>query len=149
MLYVAGAFMLSPYTDLTFAYPSMHTNRLLDPMVSGKYLSAMRDLVIAASTSTAPLHTTTHSNQWTPKEPWLSPAHAHSLSDLAPLYVQCAKQEVMRDDAVQFVTKVQSDGGQAVSEVLSGVHAMYLFEYLPEYNQSIEHLTRWARKMLR
>jgi monoterpene epsilon-lactone hydrolase len=162
---IAGAFLLSPYTDLTFDYPSMQSNVHSDSMVSRAWLSAMRDLVAAASTSTASEHTARRSAEWSPNEPWYSPAHASDLSELAPIYVQSAESEVMRDDGVQFAAKVQAhalraggngkagvDGLQpaAVSEVIPGVHAMYLFDaFLPEGRDSIERVARWARAVLR
>ncbi len=91
-----AAACISPWTDLTMSAPSMDANTGGDPMLDRERLQWYADRYLPAGTD--------------PREPTVSPRFA-DLSDLPPLGIHAADDEVLLDDARLVAEAVEAAGG--------------------------------------
>jgi len=132
----AGVFFVSPYTDLSFNYPSIDSNKETDRWVRKAWLEGMANTVITSANSLGSPLTTT--------DPPVSPYYA-DLHNLVPMLMIVTDQEIMRDDGVRFHQKAISEGNPSQLEVLAGFHAMHLFaDHLPEGQDVIERIASFV-----
>lgn len=83
----AGAYLLSPWTDLTIGFASHETKRLADSIITRNFLEQMASLYAGG-----------HDR----KSPRISPAFA-DLHDLPPLLIHVGSSEVLLDDSLTIV----------------------------------------------
>lgn len=130
----AGAFCLSPWTDLALTGNSMQGNASSDPILSAELLGRYA----AAYVNGRPLN-----------NPLISPLYA-DLTNLPPLLLQAGTAETLLDDAVRFVEKAQQAGVAATLDNYAGMfHVFQLFSFLPESQQALGRIAQFAEQHLR
>jgi acetyl esterase/lipase len=97
----AGAFLFSPWVDLTLSGSSMDENDSLDPMVGRSGLG---------------LFAKAYLGDLDPRDPAVAPLSA-DLSGLPPLFIQVGDHEALLDDARRLADRVHEYGGSATLEV--------------------------------
>ncbi|GAB4278432.1 MAG: alpha/beta hydrolase [Candidatus Promineifilaceae bacterium] len=125
----AGAFCLSPWTDLALTGASMQSNAAKDPILSadllGKYAAA-------------------YVNGRSPTDPLISPLYA-DLAGLPPLLIQVGDEETLLDDSTRFVAKARQAGVAATLDCYEGMfHVFPLFDFLPESKQVLARITQFG-----
>jgi acetyl esterase/lipase len=82
--------------------------------------------------------------------PYAAPARATDLSGLPPAYIELGSAELLRDEAVEYASRLWAAGGQAELHVWSGgFHGYDMFcpdSALTEY--SLEARRSWLRRVL-
>lgn len=84
----AGAFALSPWTDLTFASPSLDSNARRDALLPVERIREVRAMILSAPGTDA-------------ADPRISPVYA-SYPDAPPVQIHVAESEILRDDALRL-----------------------------------------------
>jgi acetyl esterase/lipase len=128
----AGAFCLSPWTDLALTGASMQANAAKDAILSadllGRYAAA-------------------YVNGRTPTDPLISPLYA-DLTGLPPLLLQVGTEETLLDDSARFVEKAQQAGVAATLDCYKGLfHVFPLFDFLPESRQALARIARFSAEV--
>lgn len=90
----AGAYLISPLTDLTTSSESHTTRAEADPLLSHHWLSYGAEV---------------YAGNEDLKHPMLSPLFAE-LSGLPPIMIQVGNDEILLDDSLQFAEKAHSQG---------------------------------------
>lgn len=85
----AGAFALSPWTDLTFASRSLSTNARRDPLLPVDRIEEVRDMILGTPPAADPA------------DPRLSPLFAE-FPDPPPVQIHVAETEILRDDSLRL-----------------------------------------------
>jgi acetyl esterase/lipase len=130
----AGAYLLSPWTDLAATGDSMKSRAAVDPMIdpndtekTASYYSPNRDF----------------------KNPLISPLYA-DLNGLPPLLVHVGDAEVLLDDAVRLADKARLAGVPVECDVWP--EAFHVFQMLaglvPEADEAIAQAAAWMVKRL-
>ena len=130
----AGAFMLSPWVDLSCSGKSAILKDDIDPMISLEGAIQWADLYL---------------NGLQPKNPVVSSVFA-DLSGLPPLFIQVGTNEILYDDAVRLYEKAKSDGVEAELDVYHDLfHVFQLFApIVPESKSAIEKLGLFIRNKI-
>lgn len=131
---LAGAVLLSPWTDLAMTGASYDTEDGRDPMVSRHSLTPSAEAYLAGTD---------------PRDPGPSPLFA-DLSGLPPLLVHVGEVEVLRDDAVVLAERAASSGTEVESWVAPGmIHVWHLFAgFVPESDLALGIVADWVRARL-
>lgn len=90
----AGAFALSPWTDLANTGASLESNVAVDPLTWRESWAIFSEY---------------YAGDHDPTEPWISPLYA-DLGGLPPLRIYVGGYELLRDDSVRFAEKAQAAG---------------------------------------
>ncbi len=85
----AGAFALSPWTDLTFSGASLNTNARRDPLLSVDRVEEVRAMILGTSCPADPA------------DPRLSPLFAE-FPGAPPVQIHVAETEILRDDSLRL-----------------------------------------------
>lgn len=128
----AAGIALSPWADLTCSSGTYDTLAEADPLVGPHALRTYA----AAYAGDTPLD-----------DPRLSPLHG-DLSGMAPLLVQVGGQEVLLDDSLSLVEKVQAAGGAATLQRWDeGIHVFQMLG-APESDEAIAKMVAFAHQHL-
>lgn len=101
----SGAFLMSPYADLTLSGDSILEKRALDPILTPEGLRLrVPDYVAGADAS----------------DPQISPVYA-DLSGLPPLLIQVGSHEILLSDALRLAARAATDDVPITLEVTPGV----------------------------
>jgi acetyl esterase/lipase len=120
-----GAFLLSPWTDLTLNHDSIQKNAKIDPVLT--YQGLRMDAQAYAGGHAL-------------NDPLVSPIFA-DLRELPPLLIQVGSEEILLDDARLFAEKALEQGVRVELEVWDGMfHAFQMFPMLPDAERAIEHI---------
>jgi acetyl esterase/lipase len=101
----AGAFVMSPYVDLTLAGTTMESKRDVDPLFTRELLQARVDDYTAGQDAALGL---------------ISPIFA-DLSGLPPLIIQAGSHELLLDDAVRLAQQAATADVEVTLEITPGV----------------------------
>ena len=130
---IAGAFLLSPWVDLSGSGESVIANARSDDVVVRDGATDFARLYAG----TAPLD-----------HPIASGLHA-DLHGLPPLLVQASSIEILRDDAVRLVDKARAAGVDARLHLYDGVHHVWpLFTGLPESREALDEITAFVEALV-
>ena len=130
----AGAYLISPWTDLAASGDSVKTRAAVDPMID-------------------PSETKRVTGYYVPdgdvRNPLVSPLYAN-LAGLPPLLVHVGDAEVLLDDAVRFADRARDAGVPVESEVWP--EAFHVFQMLagllPEADEAVAQAGAWMVKRL-
>ena len=126
----AGAFLLSPWLDLSASGESMETRRHLDPWF------CKEDVALVA-------HYYSDEDQLT--EPLVSPVFA-DVSGLPPICIQVGDHEVLLSDSTRLADNIRKAGGEVDIEVFDQMwHVFQVFH--PVMPESLAALSTLAVKM--
>lgn len=130
----AGAFLLSPWTDLTGSGESMSARRAIDPMIDPDDLMATARRYLPDGDLAQGL---------------ASPLFAE-LAGLPPLLVQVGSAEVLYDDAVRLVAAARAADVDATMREWDG--AFHVFQMcaglVPEADEAVAEAGAWIRERL-
>jgi epsilon-lactone hydrolase len=101
----AGAYLMSPYADLTLAGTTMDTKREADPLLSPESLAARVPDYTAGQDAGLPL---------------ISPIFA-DLSGLPPLIIQAGTHEVLLEDAIRLARQAATADVEVTLDITPGV----------------------------
>lgn len=130
----AGAFCISPVTDLTGSLQSRVSKAEADPILShgsGRWVQA-------------------YVGEADPRQPLLSPLNA-DLHGLPPLLIQVGTEEILLDDSTLLVEKALQAGVDARLEVYQGMFHVFqaLASFLPESNQAVIQIGEFIQERTR
>jgi acetyl esterase/lipase len=130
----AGAYLISPWTDLASTGDSIKTRAEVDPMIDPSDTKRITAYYAPDGNLTDPL---------------VSPLYA-DLSGLPPLLVHVGDWEVLLDDAVRFAARARSAGVAVESEVWPDAFHVFqmLAGLLPEADEAIAQASEWMVKRL-
>jgi acetyl esterase/lipase len=131
----AGAFLISPHTDLLYFDGESYTSRAaLDPMGSRKGAQLSAEYYLGTSPD---------------KPAILSPLH-QNLAGLPSLFLQIGEEEVLYSEVVDFAERAKDAGVVVTLEVWD--HVWHLFQLfaaiLPEAQQAIDRIGEFVREQL-
>ncbi len=126
---MAGAYLLSPWTDLAGTGASMETNRDRDAMFNPGRIATFAREYLGDVPATHPL---------------ASPLYAE-LAGLPPLCIQAGSDEVLLDDARRLAERARAAGVDVSITTWPGVpHVWQLWTpYLPEAREAIARAVAW------
>jgi acetyl esterase/lipase len=132
---LAGAVLLSPWTDLTFSGDSITSEDGRDPMCSRSSLTPSAEAYLGGVV--------------TADDPRVSPLFA-DLAGLPPLLIHVGEVETLRDDAVRLAARAEAAGTDADLWVAPGmIHVWHLFAGItPESDQALRTVAAWVRGRL-
>jgi len=128
----AGAFALSPWTDLTFTSASLNTNARRDPLLPVDRIGEVRAMILG----TPPVD---------PADPRLSPLFA-DFPDAPPVQIHVAESEILLDDSLRLQTLLP-DADIRVAGDLPHVWPI-LHNYLPEARDTLDTTAGFIRACL-
>jgi epsilon-lactone hydrolase len=130
----AGAFLLSPWLDLTFSSDAWRGGASRDPMVNKRLLRRAAAWYLNGASASDPL---------------ASPVFA-DLRDLPPLLVQSAGRDPLRDEARRFAEKARHAGVETQFECSEDmVHVWQAFApRLPQSVCAIDRIGAWIADTL-
>ncbi|KAJ3301741.1 hypothetical protein HDV03_000447 [Kappamyces sp. JEL0829] len=130
-----GAFLLSPWVDLTHSMPSIHSNHAFD------YLPALR---VVDPNKGNRLHY--YAPDHLLKTPYVSPLFA-DLSDLPPMLIQVGQAEKLYDEDVAFAGRVCGSSSRVQLEEYSA--HVHVFQIFASFNHgadvAMKRAGRWIR----
>ncbi|WP_043679003.1 alpha/beta hydrolase [Streptomyces xylophagus] len=124
----AAAYVMSPYTDLTLAGPSIDTKRDADPLLNRELLAP---------------RVTDYTAGQDPALALISPVFA-DLSGLPPLVIQVGTHEVLLDDAVRLAQRAAAADVEVTLDVTPGVPHVFQ-AYGPLLDEATAALDRAGR----
>jgi len=130
--------VLSPQTDAAATSPSIRSNfstdLMLQPLI-GPLLKIPHWMLLWGSWKQTGIR---------PADPSISPIYA-DLNDLPPILVQASDTEMLRDDAVRYVTKAKEAGTDARLQLWNHVpHVFQIFdEMLPEAGDALQEIANF------
>jgi monoterpene epsilon-lactone hydrolase len=126
----AGAFVMSPYADLTLAGATMETKREVDPLMSRENLqSRVTDYTAGQDAALGPI----------------SPIFAE-LSGLPPLIIQAGTHEVLLDDAIRLAREAATADVQVTLDITPRVPHVFQ-AYYPILDEAAAALDRAGQLM--
>jgi acetyl esterase/lipase len=130
----AGAFLLSPWTDLTASGESMRTNHARDPWFRRP------DVVKAA---------TFYADEAQLSNPLVSPLFG-DMHDLPPVHIQVGDLEVLLSDSTRLADRIIAAGGRAEVEIWPDMwHVFQAFHLVvPESNLAIRQMAAKMQAVL-
>ncbi|MDQ4099782.1 MAG: alpha/beta hydrolase [Chloroflexota bacterium] len=131
----AGAYLISPWVDLSLTGPSFLTHADLDPTTTHKALSDAAQLYLG---------------ERAPTDPVASPLHA-DLSGLPPLLIQVGGLEILQCDATRLAERATLAGVEHQLEVWDEMwHVWHAWaESFPEARAAICRIGAFVRQCLR
>ena len=130
----AGAFLLSPWIDLTCGGDTHRTKREVDLTVTTTGLRRMATQYLAGHD---------------PHDPLVAPLQA-DLSGLPPLFIQAGGDEILLDDAVQLARRAGMAGTMATLEIWPGMQHFFQIAVgmFPEAGAAVARIGAWLRERL-
>lgn len=122
----AGAFLFSPWTDLTVSGESTSTRAQADPMIKVPNMLHLASLYCGGVSSSNPL---------------ISPLFA-DFSGFPPLLIQVGDAEVLLDDASRIANKAKAARVNTLYQVWD--EAFHVFQAMPQLPESTEALQNVA-----
>lgn len=130
----AGAYLISPWTDLASTGDSIKSRAAVDPMIDPSDTKRITGYYVPDG------------DVW---NPMVSPLYAN-LAGLPPLLVHVGDAEVLLDDAVRFADRARDAGVLVESEVWP--EAFHVFQMLagllPEADEAVAQAGEWMIKRL-
>ncbi len=130
----AAAVALSAWADLTLESDSHRRCADTDPFIRTAMLQRAAQHYLAGAD---------------PRNPLASPAHATTadLTDLAPILLQAAANEVLADDSAMVADGIANAGGEAVLELCPEAFHVWPMAGpgVPESDQALGNLARFVR----
>jgi epsilon-lactone hydrolase len=124
----AGAYVMSPYADLTLAGTTMESKRDVDPLFTRELLQARVDDYTAGADAALGL---------------ISPIFA-DLSGLPPLIIQAGSHELLLDDAIRLAQQAATADVEVTLEITPGVPHVFQ-AYHPILDEAAAALDRAGR----
>ncbi len=124
----AGAYVMSPYADLTLAGTTMETKREVDPLFTRELLQARVTDYTAGQDASLAL---------------ISPIFA-DLSGLPPLIIQAGSHELLLDDAVRLAGRAATADVEVTLDITPGVPHVFQ-AYHPILDEAAAALDRAGR----
>ncbi len=121
----AGAYVMSPYADLTLAGTTMETKREVDPLLTRELLQARVTDYTAGQDASLAL---------------ISPIFA-DLSGLPPLIIQAGSHELLLDDAVRLAGRAATADVEVTLDITPGVPHVFQ-AYYPILDEAAAALDR-------
>jgi monoterpene epsilon-lactone hydrolase len=126
----AAAILWSPWTDVSCRNPSVTENAAKDSIFPPEFFPKAIRWVIADGDA---------------KDPALSPLYA-DLHGLPPLLIQCAGNEMLRDDSVLFAGRAKAAGVEVKLHVYPGLyHSFQLMTFVPEAKRALAECAEFGR----
>lgn len=121
-----GVICFSPWTDLTHQGKTIETNQATDTLLYGPSLPIVANLYVGNDD---------------PSHPYLSPLYGN-LSNLPPIFIQTANEEILLSDSLRLFYKVKESKGLITLEIWKDrFHAwQYLAPLLPEAREALMHV---------
>jgi monoterpene epsilon-lactone hydrolase len=129
----AGAFLLSPWSDLTVSAPSIETNAPVDPLGSAFFLRRAAGHYLGGAE---------------PAHPLASPLYAN-LAGLPPLLIHAGGDEILLGDATRLAERASAQGVPVELRVWAELwHVFHAWApELPEANEAIDAIGAWLRRL--
>lgn len=128
-----GAFLLSPWTDLTFTGDSIKTKANVDPLIPPELLSVFADKYIGLANASNPL---------------ISPLFA-DFDFFPPIYIQVGGHEVLLDDSLRLAKYLNDQNMDVKIDVFPEM--MHVFQWLggmiPEANRAISQIGSFIKEL--
>lgn len=129
----AGAFVFSPWTDLTFTGGSLTSNARRDPLLPAGRVGEARAMIIGTPSSVDPA------------DPRLSPLFA-SFPDAPPVQIHVAETEILLDDALRLHGPLPAADIRMQGDL---PHVWPIFHnYLPEARETLATTADFIRACL-
>lgn len=129
----AGAFLFSPWTDLTASGDSANTRAEADPMIT---IPALLDIA------------KTYYGNANPENPLVSPLFAE-LAGLPPLLIQVGDAEVLLDDASRLAARAKLAGVTTHYQVWpDAFHVFQAVPHLPEASDALRKLSQFYNDII-
>ncbi|MBL4868118.1 MAG: alpha/beta hydrolase fold domain-containing protein, partial [Pseudomonadales bacterium] len=131
----AGAFCVSPWTNLTATGSTMFTNAKADPIFA---VSKVEDMVKVARFYAPDVDLT---------DPYISPAFG-DFTGLAPLLIYAGSTEILLNDAQRVVAKAKEAGVPVEFKVWSQMpHSFHVLAgFLPEGKKAIRKISNFVHQ---
>ena len=131
----AGAFALSPWTDLTLTGRSLLLNAGRDPLLPVGRIGDLRGMVLGGLA---------------PDDPRVSPLFAR-FSGCPPVFLQVAETEILRDDTLRMAERLRGQGAGVTLDLWpEGIHAWPLAgRWLPEAGAALDRIAAFLRGLTR
>lgn len=130
----AGVAAMSPFTDFTYASPSITENEASDVMLPASQKGQIREWYLRDAD---------------PRDPLASPIFA-DFPNPPPALFQYAESEILRDDSRRMAEKLRAAGGDVTE--MTWPHAIHVFQVfdgvLPEARDALEGVARFIRAHL-
>lgn len=126
------AFMLSPFTDLTFSGPSFTANAGADVLLPASRAAEMAEMYLAGHP---------------PDDPRASPLFA-DFTGAGPVWITVGDTEILRDDARRLAERMRAQGvAVTLVERKNLPHVWPMFQnLLPEGRESLAALAQWVKR---
>ncbi|WP_333830815.1 alpha/beta hydrolase fold domain-containing protein [Pararhodobacter sp.] len=129
----AGAFALSPWTDLTFASASLTVNAGRDPMLPVERIEEVRAMILGDAPAASRA------------DPRLSPLFA-TFTDPPPVQIHVAETEILRDDSLRLQSRLPAADIRVAGDL---PHAWPIFHnHLPEARDTLATTADFIRACL-
>lgn len=127
----AGAFALSPWTDLTLTGRSLLLNAGRDPLLPVGRIGELRGMVL---------------DGLAPADPRVSPLFA-GFPGCPPVFLQAAETEILRDDTLRMADHLRREGARVTVDLWpDGLHAWPLAgRWLPEAGEALDRIAAFLR----
>jgi len=129
----AGAFALSPWTDLTLSGRSLALNAWRDPLLPVARIGELRAMVLGGLA---------------PDDPRISPLFA-AFPHCPPVFLQVAETEILRDDTLRMADHLRRDGAMVTLDLWDdGIHAWPLAgRWLPEAGAALDRVATFLDRL--
>lgn len=128
-----GAFLISPWTDLTFTGETIKTKANVDPLIPPELLSVFANKYVGEND---------------PKNPLISPLFA-DFDHFPPIYIQVGGHEVLLDDSTRLAKKMKEQGIAVGIDIFPAM--MHVFQWLggmiPEANKAIAQMGDFIKNL--
>lgn len=128
-----GAFLISPWTDLTFTGDTIKTKANVDPLIPPELLSVFANKYIGEYEASNPL---------------ISPLFA-DFDEFPPIYIQVGGHEVLLDDSTRLAKNMKEQGVNVSIDIYPAM--MHVFQWLggmiPEANKAIAQIGEFIKNL--
>jgi len=126
----AGAVVISPFTDFTFAGESRTANDWRDPMLSNDGVLQMNELYLRGSKA---------------EDPLVSPVYG-DYRGLPPILAHVGSTEILLDDTRRVARRAREQAVDFEVEVWTEMpHVWHLWTFLPEAQQAVKRVAEFIR----
>ncbi len=127
----AGAAVISPFTDFTFAGESRTANDWRDPMLSNEGVLQMNELYLRGTS---------------PEDPLASPVYG-DYRGLPPILAHVGSTEILLDDTRRVARRAREHAVDFDVEVWNEMpHVWHLWTFLPEARQAVTRIAGFIRQ---